>query len=1305
MLQSLVSRLLNKLNEPIKDEHSLKSDFLEIINNIFNILIKDEFNKYGFTHIVDTSDEVINKLCDAYVTIYKITNNPVERFYSDGKVQNKKIYTIAEYLNKTLTDNFHTVVAPCNSLNKNGVCMNGLLFINGRNGYHKFVCDHHLHDSLSIHLVLTSLINGLWSIKNNLDQYTVMKNILFGLLHDIGKLECVRTYEVENKTMTGFPAHAEFGAMLLMGLTSESIYEYINSKDWFSLIESVLRHMSGYHGDEDDSNQYKRDLFLAESLAVKRFLSCNRVGDNFGKLPTNEVKNTDITHFYQQQKLFDEHIKVDIDTRSTFNLSDFLKKYKINHEKIIVYLIGTSGSGKSFLANKILSTHDATLVSRDCAIAQVSIGINKRLSHCDYKLMYEIYNTGKALYSVHRNMIKQKKKSDNNTEYKQALQAHVDAQNKWNTHVESHTHDEHFKYPKVKVWSNGDKIRDYSSEVRMTYCSYIMIALRDTNRILVMDTYMNSFPVAASPNIPQELSHYFRVHIHVQSYLKRDTSNVGGSVSEQLSISGQWGLDNLIHPDGIKKAKYLKEFASISSDTSTLGLVPKSTFSSNFKPHYVLHVARTQDGNFGYEHVLDTLGMFIHNIIPRVPTEDDSKINTGVDMHVNDIVGVDPETRDMDLVQFIRHIYKKYNGDHEQIREFLRTLGGTHACGFMYNPYIRENWDTMTYDEQRHHCLQLSKLSILWHRSRICKNYYLDGKFMRDPQLRSRYEFSLVTLKYFEQWGARFWQNKWAKEMRGTLVFINPDSTPDKVLIKVMAFKLPRGAEVMTGMHKSSGINETQDIKDKVTIFDKEQIHTCECLATKSPINLYLTSKGDGSLLAITLFSGSCINIIEPVISLFGDDLAIRIASQSMRITNSKYLMTFATQGTVMMGADMQSYMITSMLVGSNITTRDVLSKYEQDKSGMLSAWNTYGDLFIRKLLTFEVFDNLSESHTFSFEAICASRRGLFGDKIHTELACAYKDDRLIFLGMSVNEKRFYIPHPIYGKKFKIPFEEPLWWHIKDSDTVSSMMEAVEKMILDKMTKKEYLKLFPPSNSDFDVKNDSHIERAIIDFEGWVAMKVAHYDITDNDHLTVIKTLGILLTVYSKIKTVPYYKGHKFHQENIPYLIELAKTAGHIFPISRKVADMFAPGIITKRLQIVGDETMKLLDFKDNYEHFLLKALKTTYDKKLNEWKTKGSKGKMPKDPLVGFFKRPLFVQCKIALNNGVDFGAYLLPIYIKSFPELDADMQGINSILNGLTMHFEPWKPGYDKRIKDLDPASSAIQGLVLACMGQTIH
>lgn len=664
----------------------------------------------------------------------------------------------------------------------------------------------------------------------------------------------------------------------------------------------------------------------------------------------------------------------------------------------------------------------------------------------------------------------------------------------------------------------------------------------------------------------------------------------------------------------------------------------------------------------------------------------------------DDVWGVDPLTKSMNVVEFYSHLLKKYSGDRAQIREFLKTLGGEYPCGFMHNAFFEKSYGSMDAKEQDDFCLKLEALSTAWVKAKYTKTVRTAQEFLSDDGLREAYMNSIVVVKYFEQYGARFWQNAWAKEMRGTVLFVNPETHDVRC-----AVKLNRGAEAITGMVSKMGL-ETQDVKPgKVQILDEEQKDTCIRLCVGKPIDMHLTSKGDGSLLVVTSFTETMRDVMIPVIELFGTEYTRLWAKISLDLSDGKRLLVPSTQGTFMESGFMGPYMVTAMLCGSEICTRqelDALNKIDN----YVEAWDRYGEKWIRKFLGFTFFDSQTEIQTFCFEAICKNRCGLFGDRPHIELACSYDRDRLIFLGTSICDKRFYIPHSMLGAQSLIPFEEPLWWQIKHADKVDRMIDDIGQMILGKMDKKTYLTHHPPQNRGFDILDEKMVEAAIIDYEGWVAMKVAVFKTTDSDHIQIIDALGIPVTIYSKIKTEPYYRSHKFHMENIPYLIKLSETAGHIFPLSRKLAGVCASGAVAERLRIIGQKTMSLLDFKDP-ENKVMGQLRIAFQKTLDAAGAQGLSAKLPKDPLVGFEKRPFDVQCKMALNfRGFDFGELLVPIYLEAFPEIDPETPGLKTICTGLTMILQPWAPGYDLRVKDLNPQSLAVQGLITACIGTSV-
>ena len=1226
----------------------LRQHFEQIIHIITSIVFKSPID--GIT---------MSRLVEALVTICHISTCSVTVWESDGQVQSTVISTLSHLLTKTLKSDYHTVIADCMCFDaKSGKCKHNNDFINGTHQHH-FVCDFHLHDSLSVHLILACIHNGIWAIQHNCDYMMVMKACLFGLYHDVGKPLSIETYEFKNSTFTGFPAHAEIGAMLFNIHYSSDMSKWISYDDYMTVSHSILRHMCGYHGDQCIATTYKRALLMVEQPDVRQLLTINRVGDYFGKLVDSPLE---IDHFLVEQTLFENQMA----SSDKFNLNNVLiantnTSGSIKPNKIVIYLIGTSGAGKTHLLNDFMMEfpNNVSYISRDECIAEVCIGKKIRLEGIAYTTMYKIYETGKIVASFVRKISNNKFTKQDKKDFDQSKYAFIQAQEEWNAFVELNPSN---YYTKIDV-ASVDNIPNITEQVHDLYITRINDALSDNHLFLVMDTFMNCFPMAIDMNVPDALSTYFRVHIHVQSYLERKSSSIASTIDDQLKISGPYGLDNPIHPDGFKNAKNKSVFASLSSEIGMDGLLPHSTFASKFRPHLVFICTRTNTGNHGYTEMFSGL----KQLLSDVPTIDT--------LSINDF------TKNMNISQYYSYLMDKYHGDQLQICEFLRTLG------FIQTTFIKksDNIDDATF------CAQLSQLSITWKDLGVIITSYSASEISSNSQIYEKLRHSIVILKYIDGLqGACFWQNVWAKEMRGTVLFISPNNAS----VKVLSFKLPRGAEVLTGMVTKNNL-ETQDIKsNKIDMLDEEQRDTCLQLCNGNPINMHLTSKGDGSLMIVNVYTGLALKIMQPIVMTFGSDYARLWATQSLILTNNTRLFVPATHNTLIESGFMSPYMVTSLLVGSNIVSREELAIFHANGGTYMDAWQRYGTVWMDQFMQFTFHDSLTETHTFSFEAICNNRCGLFGDQTHVELACSYDRDRLIFLGVSLADCLFYIPHSMYNTISQIiPFEEPLWWTITHASQVDNMLDDINNIIFGKFTKNDFLLKFPPANRTFDISS------AIIDFEGWVAMKFATCHITDSNHRTVINDLGIPLTIYSKIKTEVYYRAHKFNATNIPYLMELSKTAGHIFPLSFKIAGICQSGAISERLINVGCKIMELLNFNDP-ANIIIPALHTAFNNRLIN-----QSGKQPKNPLTGFEKRPFNVQCRMVLNfDGFDFSEFYVPIYVAFFPEIDTNTTELKHILKNLTMTLQPWDVEYVERVNNLDLQSTSIQELIQLCIGTSI-
>lgn len=1264
----------------------------------------------------------LQKVCSAIEQTHKLSVIPVTIYESDGKVQTPKTYTLGSLLLNMLTQDFHSAEAKCHQYNKDtkmcglkneihshtidadGICT----------GTHLYKCTFHTFDTLAIHSVLTGIINAsyVFDVLNG-SRDDGFHAFVFGIYHDIGKMLTLETYEFAPTTtslgtVTGFPAHAEVGSMQFSALWSDEMNSIISHSSYTHIATAILRHMCGYHGDDTESNSYRRALLRVDSDAVRKLLCFNRVGDTLGKLnppvSQSDFGDSKESHFMSQQHKFENQLSLHSPLKDSFKIS-FLDEMatatgdRIKSNKIALFMIGTSSAGKTWFVEELtkslyhigFSTNAVAHISRDTCIAQVTVGLPLRLEGQAYVKMHSIYAAGKNLTKASKNVAKSSASKADVSSFASAKKNFITSQKEWNDFVDSKVSTiEGIK--KIDVWEET-QILNIPEMVSTLYNNQITKAISDPKCLLiVMDTFMNCFPHEIEEKCPKELKGLFRLHVHISSYVERKVTTVASSIDEQLKISGTYGLHNPIHPGGFKMKGNKKVFTSLSAEITTDKTLPTSTAKSKFRPHLVCVCVRTPNGTVGYDYTISLIQNLMSEFLTRVQvpavTQTETKITTSLSNTDDEVAGVDAKTKNMNLQEYYRHLLEEYKGDRAKIRDHLRILPGCtdYQNGFMHNSVfsttLSKDYDLSTSQEalesnKRTMCQKLATLSIAWVTTGTTKIVRTFDDFMSDAKLYEAYVNSLVIIKYFESYGARFWQNTWAKEMRGSVLFVNPETLE----VKVLSFKLPRGAEVITGMIKKSGI-DTQDLRQgKVSILDVEQQDTCERICSGKPIIMDLTSKGDGSLLVINMYSGDDLNIVVPIIENFGCAFTKLWLKQSLELTDGTRVFLPTTQGMFMIGDYMSPYMTTSMLVGSTITNRVELSKYKSHTE----AWEVHGKKFIHKLMCLKTFPTLTTSQTFCFEAICKNRCGMFGDHPHVELACRYDVDRLLFLGTSLNDKLLYVPHTIYTKGWEKlnPFEEPLWWHTTHADQINAMVYSLGKIIMGEITKDDFLKMFPPMNYNYDIKN------AIIDPEGFVAMK----------HLEVSKVNGIISSVYSKIKTEPYYRSHKLRIDNLPYLVKLADSAGHLFPAAAKVASICKDGAMAERFKIVGTKILELLNFSP--EGDLMKNL----IQKFNDSQSVVASKKMAKSPYQDFEKRPHNVQCKIVLNRPeFDCKQFLLPIYLDVFPEIDTNIPDLDKMARGLTMLFEPWQKGYEERVRVLDVSSESIRNLVVACIGTTL-
>ena len=522
---------------------------------------------------------------------------------------------------------------------------------------------------------------------------------------------------------------------------------------------------------------------------------------------------------------------------------------------------------------------------------------------------------------------------------------------------------------------------------------------------------------------------------------------------------------------------------------------------------------------------------------------------------------------------------------------------------------------------------------------------------LRDSEYKSR----VFSIKYQDGIN-RLWRPIWARQCRGVCFFVKEDFTC--VPIK---YQLQRGAELMSGMLVSANIASTQDISDakKIAILSDSQQKTCMILLAgenEGKFDAHLTEKVDGSLLTITFYYGESALLMKAIITEFGDKFSQMILAgfEALGVVG-----VVSTQGTLMMGYDMQDYFVTSILESPIIgLRRETICK--QIMSSTPSSTPTqlfidYGKPWFTEMV--RVLDNLpipeipsSPSSPYPsypsypsyppilnislcWESVCANRNTAWG-KLHTELAIEYSSSMCLFLGASWCGDNWVInvPHTMLNIE---SVDEPRYWITKSASEVDRLMRGLEDVVYGKISSLDFLIKYTPSAKSWNSSLPLHPE-------GYVCY-------TKED-----KMFGLPVVDYNKLKLPAYYIGHKFHDKSIEKLYELSKTASNIFPMAKIVGDFYS-GIENKFYAIGKRLCRGLSPGPDNIF-------------------VSGLEGKAIK----AYQNASAEVQVKMIINAGTNiFDTWIKNLATEYYPSIATTDLGSTIIKSGLKrmcMDLKPW-------------------------------
>ena len=482
-------------------------------------------------------------------------------------------------------------------------------------------------------------------------------------------------------------------------------------------------------------------------------------------------------------------------------------------------------------------------------------------------------------------------------------------------------------------------------------------------------------------------------------------------------------------------------------------------------------------------------------------------------------------------------------------------------------------------------------------------------------------EKNFLSIKYLDH--NNNW-NKWGRESRGTTLTLIDGKW---VMLKYL---LERGAEMLTGMQVKRGIDKTDNIDTKMDFkashLSRPQQELIQDLREGNPIDLVMSFKKDGSLLSCALYTGSFGVLMRRLILSYCDDFTKAVMTQYDKISGNGDVFVFQSQSTLFIGDAMYDYTTTAIFPEA-VSSLSPIQKIQ-----------TYSAPFMKRMkMMFESIDG--DIKQVLGETICANRTESYSGYVHKELAMSYSVSSFTILSITSIKGDSYnvYPHYMYSDLIKNSgFAEPAFWKCISVAQVDKLIQDVDSYIFNKMELQEFYESNPPSNI--------YSYEMIMDCEGFVT-----YDLKRNNS-------------YGKIKTDSYYKSHKLRDDNIPFLCELNKVAGHIFPLARIVDETISQ--LDIKLSLINPELVNVIISDEMMVVLPEKAKKT-------------------------FSDRPRPVQFKIIINNAkAKFSELAFGVFQKYFPSLLLNDE-IKTFVVSYAMKTELWldspKPIDDKLKSEL--------------------
>jgi GTPase SAR1 family protein len=514
------------------------------------------------------------------------------------------------------------------------------------------------------------------------------------------------------------------------------------------------------------------------------------------------------------------------------------------------------------------------------------------------------------------------------------------------------------------------------------------------------------------------------------------------------------------------------------------------------------------------------------------------------------------DTSGMNGGEFIQHLVDKHNGDMLKVREELFKMWDVSMNGIY--PYEQH-----TASKKKRIIDELVAFTTRLHEHSILDNPITKEDLASNDTLFWNTIMSITVVKYKDGHnGSKFWVNEFMRHFRGITIFTHPITRK----VTVLRYLMDRGAEI-----HSKVTNKRATRQDECDTNGTALDHISKCLLEDLTLNAYLTQKADGSLGTATVYSNTALAIMKAYVETWGTDVAKKVAIKSMKMTEGRFMVVVATQGTKSLSDDMTAFATTSIFGGIHDKQgKPLVSREEMSTKTPLQIWEEHGSKVLERIFTVHGSAHAKypdDSITLMFEMICAENRDAFpGAKYHDEFACSATKDQCLFLGLGYASLEVNIPHCVID--IKGAFQQPAFWKIDNAKQVNEMIRDLQLVMCGKMTKRLFITTYLPVNPmEFD---ELHPEGFVL--YGYVSAQ--------NTAIHKAYALPGILT-YAKVKTLIYYMAHKFKVDNLEALVEYGRVSPGHFPLCDVLYSIYSSGKLQQLMTRVHDKVKKMIDMND----------------------------------------------------------------------------------------------------------------------------